>query len=103
MSAGSGSVIAQVLTATTSGQGSVTYAVTPSLNGCSGVTVYYTVLVNPAPKPILTDGHICVVQATGATYQTYTLESGVPVSGHVFEWFSMVIRHQLRELQVQIM
>ena len=87
MSAGSGSVIAQVLTATTSGQGSVTYAVTPSLNGCSGVTVYYTVLVNPAPKPILTDGHICVVQATGATYQTYTLESGVPVSGHVFEWF----------------
>ena len=28
MSAGSGSVIAQVLTATTSGQGSVTYAVT---------------------------------------------------------------------------
>ncbi|WP_396189440.1 PKD-like domain-containing protein, partial [Flavobacterium sp.] len=87
MSAGSGSVIAQILTATSSGQGSVTYAVTPSLNGCSGVTVYYTVLVNPAPKPMLTDGHICVVQATGATYQTYTLSSGVPASGHVFEWF----------------
>ena len=87
MSAGSGSVIAQTLSVTGNVQGSVTYAVTPSLNGCSGTTVYYTVLVNPAPTPDLEDGHICVNQSTGTTYQTYTLQSGVPAAGHVFEWF----------------
>jgi gliding motility-associated-like protein len=87
MSAGTGTSITQVLTTTGSTQGSVTYAVTPMLNGCEGTMVEYTVLVNPLPIVSLEDGHVCVIQATGVVYQTYLLESGVPSTGYTFTWY----------------
>ncbi|WMW77256.1 PKD-like domain-containing protein [Flavobacterium sp. 20NA77.7] len=87
MSAGTGTSITQVLTTTGSTQGSVTYAVTPMLNGCEGTMVEYTVLVNPLPIVSLEDGHVCVIQATGVVYQTYLLESGVPPTGYTFDWY----------------
>jgi gliding motility-associated-like protein len=87
MSAGTGTSITQVLTTTSSTQGSVTYAVTPMLNGCEGTMVEYTVLVNPLPIVSLEDGHVCVIQATGVVYQTYLLESGVPSTGYTFTWY----------------
>ena len=87
MSSGTGTSITQVLTTTSSTQGSVTYAVTPMLNGCEGTMVEYTVLVNPLPIVSLEDGYVCVVQSTGVVYQSYLLESGVPSSGYTFTWY----------------
>ncbi|CCG53128.1 Protein of unknown function precursor; putative adhesin [Flavobacterium indicum GPTSA100-9 = DSM 17447] len=84
---GNGSLIQQTLTTLTNAQGYVIYEVTPQLNGCSGVPRQYIVYVNPLPAPDLIDGHICVNQTTGVTYQGYWLLSGVPASGYIFEWY----------------
>ena len=48
-SAGSGSSIAQTLTASGNTPGTVVYSVTPTANGCSGTPVNVTVTVNPIP------------------------------------------------------
>ena len=39
----------QTITTTNSAQGTVTYAITPSFNGCTGPVTNYVVTVNPAP------------------------------------------------------
>lgn len=46
-SAGSGSTIAQILTATGTTAGSATYTITPLANGCSGNPISVTITVNP--------------------------------------------------------
>jgi len=48
--AGSGTLIAQSLTATGATQGIAVYTVTPSANGCSGIPIIVTVSVNPTPS-----------------------------------------------------
>ena len=47
---GSGTAIQQVLTATGLMQGSVTYEVTPTFNGCTGTPERITIFVNPTPE-----------------------------------------------------
>lgn len=47
--AGSGSVINQTLVNVNSTPGNVTYAITPTANGCAGVSSNYVVTVNPDP------------------------------------------------------
>ncbi len=48
-SAGTGAVIAQTLTTTGLAPGNVTYTITPTANGCSGLPITVTVIVNPYP------------------------------------------------------
>ena len=67
--------INDILTATTNTQGYVIYRVRSKLGDCSGGYTDYRVNVNPSPRPVLTDGNICVT-ASGEVYQTYTLNTG---------------------------
>jgi gliding motility-associated-like protein len=85
--AGTGNTINQVLEATRNSQGKVTYTITPSLNGCVGTPLDIIVNVNPSPKPALEEGVICVEQATGVAYKTYTLDSGLSMSNCNFQWY----------------
>jgi gliding motility-associated-like protein len=78
--------ITQQLTATSNSQGKVVYTITPKLNGCSGTPFVITVFVNPAPTPKLTDGVICIDQATGNTFQNYVFDAGLSGANHTFEW-----------------
>jgi gliding motility-associated-like protein len=78
--------INDVLTATTNTQGYVIYRVRSTLGDCKGVYTDYRVNVNPSPRPVLTDGNICIT-ATGEVYQTYTLNSGLNDVDYDFEWF----------------
>jgi gliding motility-associated-like protein len=48
---GSGTIISQVLTATTASVGNVLYSITPSYNSCSGTPISVSIFVTP--KPIL--------------------------------------------------
>src|SRR5574343_546384 len=66
---GTGSNIGQTLTSVLGG--TVVYSVVPVLNGCYGSPIDITVNVNPLPQPVLEDGTLCIVQATGEVYQTY--------------------------------
>jgi len=66
--AGSGSSITQVLTATTSAPGSVVYTITPSASGCASASpVSVTIAVNPLPVATATPSsqNICDAGATG--------------------------------------
>jgi gliding motility-associated-like protein len=85
--AGTGNTINQILDATGNSQGNVTYTITPSLNGCVGSPLDIIINVNPAPKPTLEDGVICVEEATGVAYKTYTLDSGLSDSNYNFQWY----------------
>ena len=84
---GSGDVINQILETSGAAQGSVIYRVTPTLNGCVGTSLDIKVLVNPLPLPELTDGVICVDQATNVAFQTHTLNTGLSISSYNFEWY----------------
>jgi len=84
---GTGNTINPILETTGTSQGSVIFTVTPSLNGCKGTPLDIQVLVDPLPKPTLTDGIICVDQATNSTFKTYTLDTGLSAATHTFEWF----------------
>ena len=84
--AGSGIAIIEILEAPTV-QGTVVYTVIPVLNGCYGTPITVTITVNPLPQPLLADGTLCVIEATGEVYQTYTLNTGLSASGNSFDWF----------------
>jgi gliding motility-associated-like protein len=79
--------IEQVLTTTVDNvAGYVDYIITPTLDGCSGAPITVRVVVNPLPKPVVTDGAICVDEF-GATFQTYTLNSGLDNATYDFVWY----------------
>src|SRR5574343_240517 len=82
---GTGSNIGQTLTSVLGG--TVVYSVVPVLNGCYGSPIDITVNVNPLPQPVLEDGTLCIVQATGEVYQTYTLDTGLSAIGYSFDWY----------------
>ena len=83
---GSGIAIIETLEAPTV-QGTVVYTVVPVLNGCYGAPINVTIIVNPLPHPMLEDGTLCIIEATGEVYQTYTLNTGLSAAGNTFSWF----------------
>ncbi len=77
---GSGNSIAQNLFATGLLQGTATYTITPSNNGCLGTPVSLVITVNPKPTvttPLLVD--ICSDNATN-------INLGSNISGTTFDW-----------------
>jgi gliding motility-associated-like protein len=79
--------INDVLTNTSDVQGFVKYSVTSRLGNCDGGTTEFIVRVNPLPKPVLIDGHICVNQATGVTYQGYVLDAQLSDPNFTYDWY----------------
>lgn len=80
-SLGSGNAIVQVLTAAAAAVGSVTYTVTPSLNGCVGSPLDIEVTVNPIPTAILTP-----VSQTICSGDIANIELTSSPLGSTFEW-----------------
>ena len=86
---GSGNVISQVLTATDGiSTGSVTYRITPTVNGCLGSFVDVTVTVSP--KPIITDPSTSFI-ANICSGDALSLVPTASISGTTFTWTSTVI------------
>jgi gliding motility-associated-like protein len=79
--------INDVLTNTSDVQGFVKYSVTSRLGNCDGGTTEFIVRVNPLPKPELIDGHICVNQTTGVTYQGYVLDAQLSDPNFTYDWY----------------
>lgn len=80
-SSGSGNSISQTLTTLGNSEGSVTYTITPSNNGCLGVPTIATVAVNPYPT---------VIVPTNATYSNNAIvpasDFGSTLPGISFYW-----------------
>ncbi|MEN2280485.1 PKD-like domain-containing protein, partial [Algoriphagus sp. SE2] len=79
---GSGSLPSQTISTTGPTQGSVTYEVTPTANGCLGPPENYTIFVNPVPTVTNTvlEQTIC----SGESTSQVDLTSDVP--GVIFNW-----------------
>lgn len=82
---GIGNQISQVLQNSSTSLGLVNYTVTPTFNSCIGSPSIFSVRVNPLPKPILTDGSICV-DASGSIFRNYLLDTGLSNLNHTFNW-----------------
>lgn len=78
---GSGSTISQALSSTTSSNGTVTYMITPSANGCTGATVSPVVTVKPLPNASAASQSIC-----SGTTSSITISNPNGVAGTVFNW-----------------
>jgi len=89
---GSGALLSGVLTNTTAFPILVTFAITPAANGCDGIPVITTVLVNPAPTAIVsvssqsicTGASIAAIEISGAVAATsfnWVRDNTVTVTG----------------------
>ena len=87
-SAGSGAGISQMLTATGINDGTATYMVTPTANGCAGTPISVVITVHPTPGVIATplSQSICSGTApsvmltsnvTGSTFDWTVVQSGI--------------------------
>lgn len=83
--AGNGNQISQVLTLTGDTTGTVTYTVTPTFNGCSGIPVQIIIEVHQLPVPQIADGVICLNSGPPSS-QFYTLDTNLSAAGHIFQW-----------------
>lgn len=85
-SAGTGSSISQTLQLTGSSQGSVSYTVVPSANGCSGPPVVFPFILNPLPEVDTAGLIITPTLCGGANGSLFgiTMISGQPA--FVYEW-----------------
>ncbi|MBT1712061.1 T9SS type A sorting domain-containing protein [Fulvivirgaceae bacterium PWU5] len=89
-SAGDGSVISQVLTAVDGvNPGTVTYRITPHVNGCTGNVVDVTVTVNPQPG--ITNPPSTLVQEICSGTALSFLPTASITPGTTFTWESTVV------------
>jgi gliding motility-associated-like protein len=79
---GTGSIIAQTLNTITNSSGEAVYAITPSVNGCRGITTTVSIIVNPIPVAIINPAagqNLCSGQTTAITFSS-------PVINTTFNW-----------------
>ncbi len=79
--ASNGSLISQILSTTSTSQGSVTYTITPYSAGCAGVSIPVTVLVNPRPTVTATP-----TAQTICSYGATSIVLTSDVIGTAFSW-----------------
>ena len=83
-SAGSGSSIAQTLTASGNTPGTVVYSITPTANGCNGAPVNVTVTVNPIPT--VSAAPVTQTLCSGISITQINLTNPNNVAGTTFSW-----------------
>jgi FOG: PKD repeat len=76
----------QTITTTSASPGTITYAITPSFNGCSGAVTNYVVNVNPAPIITLqpTSSAVCI----NGTPNTLAVAFAPVVDVPIYQWYS---------------
>lgn len=81
-SIGTGNVIAQTLTTISNASGEAVYAITPMVNGCSGISSTVSIIVNPIPVVTINP----VAGQTLCSGQTTAIFFSSPVINTNFNW-----------------
>ncbi|MEP6748596.1 MAG: PKD-like domain-containing protein [Bacteroidota bacterium] len=84
-----GSSINQVLTATTSAQGTAVYTVTPIFNSCSGTPITVTIKVNPTP--VIADFSTSICSGNFVSYTPVDGSGNIVPTGTTYTWSAPVI------------
>ena len=79
---GTNTIPVQTISTSETTQGTVTYAITPTANGCAGPVTNYTIRVNPLPT--VTNTPLSQTICSGSSTTLVTLSSSV--SGTIFAW-----------------
>jgi PKD repeat protein len=79
---GNGNIPVQTISSTLSVAGTVTYTITPSANGCTGIPVSHIITVNPFPS--ITNTPLTQAICSGSSNTLVTLTSNV--TGTTFAW-----------------
>lgn len=72
---GTSTIPAQTISTSQTTQGTVTYTITPTANGCPGNPTNYTILVNP--RPTITNSPLTQTICSGSTSSLVTLTSNI--------------------------
>jgi gliding motility-associated-like protein len=67
--------------------GTVTYSVTPELNGCFGTPINITINVYAKPQPLIQDGSICILDNGTFGIPPHILRTELSITDYNFEWF----------------
>ena len=81
-SIGTGNVIAQTLNTINNSSGEAVYAITPEVNGCSGITSTISIIVNPIPVAIINPvagQTLCSGESTAISFSSSVINT-------VFNW-----------------
>ena len=76
----------QTLSTTATTIGTVTYSITPLVNGCTGPVTNYVVNVNPAP--VITTQPVSSSVCVGATLPALTVAFAPVVDTPIYQWYS---------------
>ena len=76
----------QILSTTATTIGTVTYSITPSVNGCTGPIATYVVNVNPAP--VITTQPVSSSVCVGAALPALTVAFAPVVDTPIYQWYS---------------
>lgn len=87
----SNTIPAQTITTTSSSSGTVTYAITPSINGCNGTPVNYVITVNPAP--ILTTQPASSTVCQGGTPTVLAVALNNTSGSPTYQWYSNTVNN----------
>ena len=83
---GTGNLISQNIGLSAANAGTITYLVTPMLNGCSGNPISIPVTIQPLPIPLLQGGVICTSDSAPVANQFYILNTQLDPATHSFQW-----------------
>ncbi len=83
--AGSGTIIAQTLSAIGTSAGTASYTITPALNGCAGVPLAVIITVNPTPVATATPTAQTICSGTAPSILLTSNISGTSFNWSVFE------------------
>jgi gliding motility-associated-like protein len=84
---GAGIPIDQILINSGNTVGTVTYTITPKINGCSGTPITIVVKVNPLPYTEIEKGTVCIDAVTGDLISGYLMDTELSETAYDFQWY----------------
>lgn len=88
LSSGTSTIPVRTISTTNASSGTVTYKITPSLNGCPGAVTNYVITVNPAPA--ITSQPVSSTVCLGGTPAVLSFTTSGVIGTPTYQWYSNI-------------